>query len=46
MIEETIPLTHMYMIEETIPQHMYLIEEITALTYVDDRGDSSHNICT
>jgi hypothetical protein len=29
----------MYMIEETTPQHMYMIEEITALTYVHDRGD-------
>jgi hypothetical protein len=25
---------------------MYMIEEITALTYVHDRGDNSPNICT
>jgi hypothetical protein len=38
--------THMYMIEETTPQHMYMIEETIALTYVHDRGDSSPSICT
>jgi hypothetical protein len=35
----------MYMIEEKIPQHMYLIEETTPLTYAHDRGDNTPNKC-
>jgi hypothetical protein len=29
------------MIEETIAQHMYMIEETAVLTYVHDRGDNT-----
>jgi hypothetical protein len=35
----------MYMIEEITALHMYMIEETIAISYAQDRGDSSHNIC-